>query len=64
MYRFLGRTWRLIVGLPLSDGTFKDRTVSVDEEPTIEQLRCLHKCIAKVNISISNHNLEVSILWI
>ncbi|KAK8470868.1 hypothetical protein PHAVU_003G081300 [Phaseolus vulgaris] len=47
VHRFLGRTWRLIVGSPLSDGTFKDRTVSVDEEPTIEQLRCLHKCIAK-----------------
>ncbi|RZB54626.1 Leucine--tRNA ligase, chloroplastic/mitochondrial [Glycine soja] len=41
------KTWRLIVGSPLSDGTFKDRTVSVDEEPTIEQLRCHHKCIAK-----------------
>ena len=49
VHRFLGRTWRLIVGSPLSDGTFKDRTLSVDEEPTMEQLRCLHKCIAKVN---------------
>lgn len=46
--RFLGRTWRLIVGSPLTDGTFPDGTVLTDEEPTLEQLRSLHKCIAKV----------------
>lgn len=46
--RFLGRTWRLIVGSPLTDGTFLDGTVVTDEEPTLEQLRSLHKCIAKV----------------
>ncbi|CAI8611710.1 unnamed protein product [Vicia faba] len=61
VYRFLGRTWRLIVGLPLSDGTFKDRTVSVDEEPTIEQLRCLHKCIAKVTEEIEGTRFNTGI---
>ncbi|KAG5024026.1 hypothetical protein JHK85_020368 [Glycine max] len=59
--RFLGRTWRLIVGSPLSDGTFKDRTVSVDEEPTIEQLRCLHKCIAKVTEEIEGTRFNTGI---
>lgn len=48
VHRFLGRTWRLIVGSPSPDGTFKDGTVAVDEEPTLEQLRSLHRCIAKV----------------
>lgn len=61
VHRFLGRTWRLIVGLPLSDGTFKDRTVSVDEEPTIEQLRCLHKCIAKVTEEIEGTRFNTGI---
>ena len=48
VHRFLGRTWRLIVGSPLPDGTFQDGTVVGDEKPTLEQLRSLHKCIAKV----------------
>jgi leucyl-tRNA synthetase len=48
VHRFLGRTWRLIVGSPSPDGTFRDGTVAVDEEPSLEQLRSLHKCIAKV----------------
>ncbi|TQD74801.1 hypothetical protein C1H46_039691 [Malus baccata] len=49
VHRFLGRTWRLVVGSPLSDGTFKDGTVVTDEDPTLEQLRPLHKCIAKAD---------------
>ncbi|KAF1875514.1 hypothetical protein Lal_00006142 [Lupinus albus] len=61
VYRFLGRTWRLIVGSPLSDGTFKDRTVSVDEEPTVEQLRCLHRCIAKVTEEIEGTRFNTGI---
>lgn len=52
VHRFLGRTWRLIVGSPLPDGKFKGGTVVTDEKPTVEQLRALHKCIAKVTISI------------
>lgn len=48
VHRFLARTWRLIVGLPLTDGTFKDGTVVTNDDPTMEQLRALHKCIAKV----------------
>ncbi|KAJ1405559.1 Valyl/Leucyl/Isoleucyl-tRNA synthetase, editing domain [Sesbania bispinosa] len=61
VHRFLGRTWRLIVGSPLSDGTYTDRTVSVDEEPTIEQLRCLHKCIAKVTEEIEGTRFNTGI---
>lgn len=48
VYRFLGRSWRLIVGLPLPNGTFQDGTIVTDDEPTLEQLRPLHKCINKV----------------
>ncbi|XP_050214741.1 leucine--tRNA ligase, chloroplastic/mitochondrial [Mercurialis annua] len=52
VYRFLGRTWRLIVGPPLLSGAFRDGTVAIDEEPSFEQLRSLHKCIAKVTEEI------------
>lgn len=52
VYRFLGRTWRLIVGPPLPDGSYKDGTIVVDDKPTMEQLRMLHKCISKVTICI------------
>ncbi|KAH0985925.1 hypothetical protein GBA52_013102 [Prunus armeniaca] len=34
------------------DGTFKDGTLVTDEDPTLEQLRSLHKCIAKVTEEI------------
>jgi leucyl-tRNA synthetase len=50
VHRFLGRTWRLIVGPPLPDGSFRDGTVATDSEPTLEQLRVLHRCIAKVSL--------------
>lgn len=52
VHRFLGRAWRLVIGSPLSDGTFKEGTVVTDEDPTLEQLRFLHKCIAKVTEEI------------
>ncbi|KAF7840596.1 leucine--tRNA ligase, chloroplastic/mitochondrial [Senna tora] len=61
VHRFLGRTWRLIVGSPLADGTFKDGTVSVDEEPSLEQLRSLHKCIAKVTEEIEGTRFNTGI---
>jgi len=47
---FLGRTWRLIVGSPLPDGSYKDGMVATDDEPTFEQLRALHRCIERVII--------------
>ncbi|KVH96767.1 Aminoacyl-tRNA synthetase, class 1a, anticodon-binding [Cynara cardunculus var. scolymus] len=47
VYRFLGRSWRLIVGSPLSDGTYGNQTVAVDENPSLEQLKSLHRCIEK-----------------
>lgn len=48
VHRFLARAWRLIVGPPLPDGTFGDGTTVIDDEPSLEQLRRLHKCILKV----------------
>lgn len=48
VHRFLGRTWRLIVGSSLPNGTFKGGTLVTDEEPTLQQVRALHNCIAKV----------------
>ncbi|KAI3997095.1 hypothetical protein MKX01_032746 [Papaver californicum] len=52
VHRFLGRTWRLIVGPPLPNGSFRDGTVTIHDEPTLEQLRALHKCISKVTEEI------------
>ncbi|CAL5408311.1 unnamed protein product [Camellia sinensis] len=52
VHRFLGRVWRLIVGSPLPNGTFRDGTVAIDNEPLLEQLRSLHKCIDKVTEEI------------
>ncbi|XP_024988281.1 leucine--tRNA ligase, chloroplastic/mitochondrial isoform X2 [Cynara cardunculus var. scolymus] len=52
VYRFLGRSWRLIVGSPLSDGTYGNQTVAVDENPSLEQLKSLHRCIEKVTDEI------------
>ncbi|XP_054777236.1 leucine--tRNA ligase, chloroplastic/mitochondrial isoform X2 [Prosopis cineraria] len=61
VHRFLGRTWRLIVGSPLADGTFKNGTLTVDEEPTLEQLQSLHKCIAKVTEEIEGTRFNTGI---
>lgn len=36
------------MGTPLPNGLYNDGTVVVDVEPLEEQLRSLHKCIAKV----------------
>lgn len=60
VHRFLGRTWRLIVGSPLPNDTFKDGSVVIDEEPTLEQLRTLHKCIAKVSQSLAIASSPIS----
>lgn len=49
VHRFLARTWRLIVGAPLPDGSYNYGTVASDCEPTLEQLQTLHRCIAKVS---------------
>ncbi|EEF43821.1 leucine--tRNA ligase, chloroplastic/mitochondrial [Ricinus communis] len=61
VYRFLGRTWRLIVGSPLSNGAFRDGTVAINEEPSFEQLRALHKCIAKVAEEIEGTRFNTGI---
>ncbi|KAL8104179.1 leucine--tRNA ligase, chloroplastic/mitochondrial [Apium graveolens] len=61
VYRFLGRSWRLIVGLPLPNGTFQDGTIVTDDEPTLEQLRPLHKCINKVTEEIEGTRFNTGI---
>ncbi len=51
MHRFLGRAWRLVVGMPLvPGGSFPDHTLATDTQPSREQLRTLHQCINKVSI--------------
>jgi leucyl-tRNA synthetase len=58
VHRFLGRTWRLIVGPPLSDGSYKDGTTTTEDVPTMDQLRVLHRCIARVG-----HNFHVELFY-
>lgn len=61
VHRFLARTWRLVIGSPQPDGSFKDGTVVTDDEPTLEQLRSLHKCIAKVTEEIESTRFNTGI---
>ncbi|KAF6159390.1 hypothetical protein GIB67_032161 [Kingdonia uniflora] len=61
VYRFLGRSWRLVVGQPLPDGSFKDGTVAIAAEPTLEQLRALHRCIEKVTEEIEGTRFNTGI---
>lgn len=61
VHRFLGRTWRLIVGSPLPDGSYKDGSVATDDEPTLEQLRALHRCIEKVSEEIQETRFNTGI---
>ncbi|KAK9133283.1 hypothetical protein Scep_012811 [Stephania cephalantha] len=61
VHRFLGRTWRLIVGQPLPNGSYENGTVVVGEEPSLEQLRSLHKCIEKVTEEIEGTRFNTGI---
>ncbi|KAF0918358.1 hypothetical protein E2562_023523 [Oryza meyeriana var. granulata] len=61
VHRFLGRTWRLIVGTPLPDGSYGAGTTVTDEEPTLDQLRVLHKCIARVTEEIQETRFNTAI---
>ncbi|KAK1661147.1 hypothetical protein QYE76_049306 [Lolium multiflorum] len=61
VHRFLGRTWRLVVGAPLPDGSYKDGTMATDDKPTFEQLRVLHKCIARVSEEIQETRFNTAI---
>lgn len=54
VHRFLGRTWRLIVGVPFPNGVCREDSVVVDCKPTIDQLRSLHRCIEKVVAQLSS----------
>lgn len=49
VHRFLGRAWRLVVGLPLSGASYPEGSIATDSEPTKDQLRTLHQCINKVS---------------
>jgi len=61
VHRFLGRTWRLIIGPPLPDGSYNDGTMTTEDEPTLDQLRILHKCIAKVTEEINETRFNTAI---
>ncbi|KAL5990120.1 hypothetical protein ACLOJK_011017 [Asimina triloba] len=61
VHRFLGRTWRLIVGSPFPDGSYREGTVVSDDEPSLEQLRTLHKCISKVSEEIQETRFNTGI---
>ncbi|KAL0398829.1 UNVERIFIED_CONTAM: Leucine--tRNA ligase, chloroplastic/mitochondrial [Sesamum radiatum] len=61
VHRFLARVWRLVVGSPSVDGKFKDGTVSLNGEPSPEQLRCLHRCINNVTEEIEGTRFNTGI---
>lgn len=61
VHRFLARVWRLIVGQPLPNGTFQNGTTAVDEKPTTEQWRCLHRTIEKVTEEIEGTRFNTGI---
>ncbi|KAL6562288.1 hypothetical protein OROGR_003295 [Orobanche gracilis] len=61
VHRFLARVWRLIVGSPTVDGKFKAGTIDLDGDPSIEQLRCLHRCINKVTEEIEGTRFNTGI---
>ncbi|KAL6546798.1 hypothetical protein OROMI_022519 [Orobanche minor] len=61
VHRFLARVWRLIVGSPTVDGKFKAGTIDLDGEPSLEQLRCLHRCINKVTEEIEGTRFNTGI---
>lgn len=61
VHRFLARAWRLIVGSPSVDGEFRDGSVAVDRNPSMEQYRSLHKCIDKVTEEIETTRFNTGI---
>ncbi|KAH6777281.1 tRNA synthetase class I L [Perilla frutescens var. frutescens] len=61
VHRFLARVWRLVVGSPTVDGKFKVGMVDLDGEPSLEQLRCLHRCISKVTEEIEGTRFNTGI---
>ncbi|KAL3850893.1 hypothetical protein ACJIZ3_012775 [Penstemon smallii] len=61
VHRFLARVWRLIVGSPSPDGLFKDGTVDLEGEPSMDQLRSLHRCIDKVTEEIEGTRFNTGI---
>lgn len=66
VHRFLARTWRLIVGPPLPDGSYICGTIATDDEPTLDQLRSLHRCIAKVRffLQLQGHTIKQQFIMI
>lgn len=60
VHRFLARSWRLVVGSASPTGSYLDGTVTVDEKPSIEQLRSLHRCIDKVVLLLIGYDWHVT----
>ncbi|CAM8903167.1 unnamed protein product [Rhodiola kirilowii] len=61
VHRFLSRIWRLVVGPPSANGEFRDGMVVTDDEPSLDQLRALHKCIDKVTQEIEGIRFNTGI---
>ncbi|KAG6383828.1 hypothetical protein SASPL_156403 [Salvia splendens] len=61
VHRFLARVWRLVVGSPSLDGKYNVGTVDLDGEPSLEQLRCLHRCISKVTEEVEGTRFNTGI---
>lgn len=62
VYRFLGRAWRFVVGLPSAEGPYPEGSLVTDGEPSLEQLKTLHRCICRVRFL--NVKRTILIFWI
>ncbi|KAJ7558132.1 hypothetical protein O6H91_04G025700 [Diphasiastrum complanatum] len=61
VYRFLGRAWRLVVGLSLPSEDFPKGSIATDVEPSSEKMRALHLCIYKVTEEIEGLRFNTAI---
>ncbi|KAL2634023.1 hypothetical protein R1flu_005502 [Riccia fluitans] len=61
VYRFLGRAWRLVVGMPSAEGSYSEGSLATDVEPSLEQLKALHRCIYRVTDDIEGMRFNTSI---
>ncbi|CAM6102504.1 unnamed protein product [Calypogeia fissa] len=61
VYRFLGRAWRLVVGMPVRGNIYPDGSLVTEGEPTLDQLKTLHRCIHKVTEDIEGMRFNTAI---
>ncbi|BBN06620.1 leucyl-tRNA synthetase [Marchantia polymorpha subsp. ruderalis] len=61
VYRFLGRAWRFLVGIPPAEGPYPEGSLVTDGEPSLEQLKILHRCIYRVTDDIEGMRFNTAI---